>query len=209
MKPRLVWLAASLLSLGTALMVPAAQAAEAACKVAALIGAAHSGTQVLRVGSELAVGSELQTAADSRLRLSCRDGSSMVVGAASKLRIEAFEMNGAQRSEARFQLAVGLIGQKVAAGGGWNVRTPTAVTAVRGTEYIVEVKADLGTAVLMQSGQVDVRAAGPQSRSLAAALPLIALAGALGTDCRSGQCTPAAPWPAERVKALTDRLAGI
>lgn len=185
------------------------QVLASACEVAALIGSARSADQTLKVGSVLAVGAEIQTAADSRLRLKCRDGSSMVVGASSRLRIEAFEMNGTQRSEARFQLAVGLIGQKVAAGGGWNVRTPTAVTAVRGTEYIVEVKEDQATAVLMQSGSVDVRAAGPQSRSLAAALPLIALAGALGTDCRSGQCTAAAPWPAERVKALTDRLAGI
>jgi hypothetical protein len=192
-----------------ALLSPASQAADAACEVAALIGSARAGGQSLKLGSPLAVGSEVQTDANSRLRMTCRDGSSMVVGAASRLRIEAFEMNGAQRSEARFQLAVGLIGQKVAAGGGWNVRTPTAVTAVRGTEYIVEVKEDQATAVLMQSGSVDVRAAGPQSRSLAAALPLIALAGALGTDCRSGQCTAAAPWSAERVKALTDRLAGI
>jgi len=183
-------------------------AASAQCEVAALIGSARSGEQSLKVGSQLAAGSELQTGADSRLRLRCQDGSSVVVGANSRLRIDAFEMNGTQRVDARMTLTLGLIGQKVVGGGGWNVRTPTAVTAVRGTEYIVEVKAD-ATAVLMQSGQVDVRPAGPQSRSLAAALPLVALAGALGTDCRSGQCTPAAPWSAERVKALTDRLSGI
>ncbi len=186
-----------------------AQADGTACEVAALIGSAKAGEQALSVGSKLGAGAEVATAADSRLRLRCADGSSLVVAANSRLRIDSFEMKGGQRVDARISLSLGLIGQKVVGGGGWSVRTPTAVTAVRGTEYLVEVTADQNTAVLMQSGQVDVRPAAPRSRSLVAALPLVALAGALGTDCRDGQCTPAAPWTAQRVRALEDRLSGI
>ncbi len=191
----------------SALAAPCA-AQTAVCEVAALIGSAQRAGEALKVGSPLAAGDEIQTAADSRLRLKCRDGSSLVMAANSQLRIEAFEIKEGKRTEARFNLVVGLIGQKVAAGGGWNVRTPSAVTAVRGTEFTVEAS-DKTTAVLMQSGQVDVRPAGPQSRSLAGVLPLVALAGALGTDCSEGKCSVAAPWSAQRVKTTLDKLSGV
>jgi hypothetical protein len=178
------------------------------CEVAALIGSAQRNGQSLKVGSGLSAGDEVQTAADSRMRLKCRDGSSLVMAAGSTLRIEAFEIKEGKRMEARFNLVLGLIGQKVSTGGGWNVRTPSAVTAVRGTEFTVEAT-EQSTAVLMQSGQVDVRPAGPQSRSLAGVLPLVALAGALGTDCKDGQCSVAAPWGAKRVKETLDKLSGV
>lgn len=97
----------------------------------------------------------------------------------------------------------------MAGGGGWSVRTPSAVTAVRGTEFTVEVAGDQATAVLMQSGQVDVRPATAQSRSLVAVLPLVALAGAVGTECRDGKCSVAAPWSEARIKATLDRLSGV
>lgn len=187
----------------------AAQAADPVCEVAALIGQAQSGDKPLKVGSALGAGDDVVTLANSRLRLKCRDGSSLVLAANSRLRIEAFEVNGTQRVEARFNLQLGLIGQKVASGGGWNVRTPSAVTAVRGTEFAIEVGADQATAVLMQSGNVDVRPATAQSRSIAAMLPLVALAGSVGTDCREGKCTAAAPWSEARVKALLDKLSGV
>lgn len=199
-------------SLLTVCLVALAQPAQAegpACEVAALIGSAQVGDQALRVGSKIAAGSELRTGADSRLRLRCADGSSLVLAANSRLRIDSFELKDGRRVDARLSLSLGLIGQKVSGGGGWSVRTPTAVTAVRGTEYLIEVKEDQSTAVLMQSGQVDVRPAGPRTRSLAAALPLVALVGALGTDCSQGQCSAAGPWSAERVRALQERLAGI
>lgn len=199
-------------SLGATLLCAAALptwAAEPACEVAALIGQATAAGQALKVGSPLYEGDEVATAADARMRLKCRDGSSLVLAASSKLRIEAFEVKDGQRIEARFQLGLGLIGQKVSSGGGWSVRTPSAVTAVRGTEFTVEVGDDRATAVMMQSGKVDVRPAVAQSRSLAAVLPLVALAGAMGTDCRDGKCTVAAPWGAARIKSTLDRLAGV
>jgi hypothetical protein len=195
------------LVLTSAVVVPCA-AQTAVCEVAALIGSAQRGGQTLKVGSSLAAGDEIQTAADSRLRLKCRDGSSLVMAASSQLRIEAFEVKEGKRIEARFNLVVGLMGQKVSSGGGWNVRTPSAVTAVRGTEFTVEAS-EQSTAVLMQSGQVDVRPAGPQSRSLAGVLPLIALAGALGTECSAGKCSVAAPWTPQRVKQTLDKLSGV
>lgn len=201
--------AAWLLGLGLG-MAGWAQATAPVCEVAALIGEARSGGAALQSGSALKVGDEVQTSAKSRLRLRCIDGSSLVLGENSQLRIESFNSDGMERKDARFFLRLGLVGQKVSAGGAWTLRTPSAVTAVRGTEFVVEVPAEDKTAVLMQSGSVDVQPAKPQTRSITAALPLIALAGLMGTDCVAGKgCSPAAPWSEARVKTTLDRLSGV
>lgn len=184
----------------------------APCEVAALIGSAQRDGQALQVGSPLAPGDTIETGAASRLRLRCSDGSSLVLAAGSRLRLEQFDLQtDGRRAAARFQLQLGLIGQKVSPGGGWSVRTPSAVTAVRGTEFAVELLADRSTLVLMQTGVVDVSPLKAQARGAPiAALPLVALAASgLGTECRDGRCAAAAPWSAERVQATLDRLGGV
>lgn len=189
-----------------------AAAGAAPCEVAALIGSAQRDGQALRVGSPLSPGDTVETAAGSRLRLRCSDGSSLVLAAGSRLRLDQFDIQtDGRRGAARFQLQLGLLGQQVSPGGGWSVRTPSAVTAVRGTEFVVELFADQRTAVLMQSGAVEVSPLKAQARGgLIAALPLVALAvSGLATECGDGRCSAAAPWSAERVQATLDRLAGV
>ena len=84
-----------------ALLVLPGLALAQACEVAALVGNASSAGAALQVGSPVAAGTELQTGPDSRLRLRCRDGSSLVMAANSRLRIEAFEMQSdGKRAEA-------------------------------------------------------------------------------------------------------------
>lgn len=199
-----------------ALAAAAAAQSSAGCTVAALVGQAHAGAQALTVGSELQAGMELQTGPDSRLRLRCADGSSLVMAANTRLRLEVMALQGGQRQELRWQLSLGLIGQKVSPGGRWSVRTPTAVTAVRGTEFTVEVGEAQQTAVLTQEGAVDVQAAAPSTRNLAGlvggsagAIATIGLTVLQGTDCQAGRCGPAARWSAERVQRTLDRLAGV
>lgn len=180
------------------------------CEVASLIGNATVGDAALSVGQGLRVGDEIQTQAKARMRLRCVDGSSLVLAENSHLRIEAFSTEGLDRREARFFLKLGLVGQKVSAGGAWTMRTPSAVTAVRGTEFAVDVPEEGKTAVLMQSGSVDVQPAGAKTRSIVAALPVVALAGLMGTDCSTDKgCGAAAVWGEGRVKALLDRLSGV
>ncbi len=199
-----------------ALAGAAAAQSSAGCTVAALVGQAQAGAQALNVGSELQAGMELQTGPDSRLRLRCADGSSLVMAANTRLRLEVMALQGTQRQELRWQLSLGLIGQKVSPGGRWSVRTPTAVTAVRGTEFTVEVGEAQQTAVLTQEGAVDVQAAAPSTRNLAGlvggsagAIATIGLTVLQGTDCQAGRCGPAARWSAERVQRTLDRLAGV
>lgn len=190
-----------LLSLGA---LPAA-----ACEVAALIGSAQRGEQALKVGDRVRPGDTLRTLDDARLRLRCPDGSSLVLAAGTTLKLEQYEQDpDARRREARWSLQQGLIGQKVNSGGGWQVRTPTAVTAVRGTEYTVEAQADGQTAVLMLQGAVDVQPLN-RTRSLVA-LPAVALAGLLGTDCVPDQgCKAGKRWAPERVQRTLERLGGL
>ncbi len=198
-----------------------AQAAPAAgCEVAALVGQAQAGEQALQVGNRLEAGMELRTAPNSRLRLRCADGSSLVMAADTQLRLEVMDLQGAQRQELRWHLRLGLIGQKVSPGGRWSVRTPTAVTAVRGTEFTVEVGEANKTAVLTQEGAVDVQPAKPGSRSAfgglsglvggtAGAIATVGLTVLQGTDCEAERCSPAATWGAARVQRTLDRLAGV
>ncbi|OWQ48540.1 hypothetical protein CDL60_01150 [Roseateles noduli] len=200
-----------------------------ACEVAALAGDATrvvaGQTQPLRLGDKVGEGAQLRTGDNGRVRLRCPDGSSLVVGDRSQLTLTRLNLgidagtgvmpgyaDGAR--DVSLLLERGLLGQKVTPSGSgkWEVRTPSAVTAVRGTEFLVEVGENEQTAVLVQSGQVAVlpgpRAAG-RTRGLGAQLPvLVDRAG--GTDCEVSQgCTAATQWPADRVRAVLDRLSGV
>lgn len=180
------------------------------CEVAALVGQAQAGEQALQVGFALRAGMELRTGPDSRLRLRCADGSSLVMAANTQLRLELMNLQGGKRDELRWHLGLGLIGQKVSPGGRWTVRTPTAVTAVRGTEFTVEVADASQTAVLMQQGAVEVQPTGAERSLSSGGTPsVVALAAMEGTDCKEGRCSPAAPWGAARVQRTLDRLSGV
>jgi hypothetical protein len=187
------------------------------CQVAALVGSAQADGQAVAVGQALREGMTLQTGPDARVRLRCDDGSSLVMAAGTRLRLEVLALEGTQRQNLRWHLGLGLIGQQVAPGGGWMVRTPTAVTAVRGTAFTVEVSGDNAeTAVLTQSGAVSVEPAPPITRSATGALSgsvgavaAVALVAQQGTDCRAGRCSPAMPWGDARVQRTLDRLSGL
>lgn len=200
-----------------------------ACEVAALAGDATrvvaGQAQPLRLGDKVGEGAQLRTGDNGRVRLRCPDGSSLVVGDRSQLTLTRLNLgtdagtgvmpgyaDGAR--DVSLLLERGLLGQKVTPSGSgkWEVRTPSAVTAVRGTEFLVEVGDNEQTSVHVQSGQVAVspgpRAAG-RTRGLGAQLPVV-VERAGGTDCEVSEgCTAATPWPAERVRATLDRLAGV
>jgi hypothetical protein len=205
--------------------------AEPVCEVAALVGEVQvqdaAGTRSLRVGERLEPGAELRSGPQARVRLRFIDGSTLVLADQSQLRIERFVQGPGQPREAALLLQLGLIGQQVkpAAGGSWRVRTPTAVTAVRGTEFSVEVAADLATAVHVSTGAVAVEplpaepadAASASYSSKAPALgqlrglrkprPVLLQAARNGTRCDAqGQCSEAAAWSAERVQQNQQRL---
>jgi hypothetical protein len=182
-----------------------------------------------RLGLRLQAGDEVRTDAKGRVRLRCTDGSALVIANRSQLRIERYEASADQPRWASFWLKLGLIGQTVspAPGGRWQVRTPTAVTAVRGTQYIVEVGADQSTAVQVTEGEVAVLPANPggveaaasapgeaasgaqeayASKALASVIPALVLGSAQpGLRCGITQCVPV-PSDERRLTAWKKRL---
>jgi len=182
------------------------------CEVVAVKGEANAAGQALAVGQQLEVGVEIHTGA-GRVRLRFSDGSMLVVGDHSVLRVARFESGPDKPRDASLELDVGLIGQQVAKhpGGSWEVRTPTAVTAVRGTEFMVEVGDDLATAVNVQSGEVKVEAVQSAAGGTRSLHPrsIVTLAHTDdGTSCSPTQgCSTVKTWTPDRVKAAQDRLA--
>jgi len=192
-----------------------ARAEEAGCEVLAVAGEAWlegSTPRALRLGERLAAGAELRTGAQGRVRLRCVDGSTLLLADRSQLRLERLQARSATAErDVSLLLRLGLVGQRIAPGGGrWEVRTPTAVTAVRGTEFMVEVGADQATAVHVQSGEVAVEALSsqPRTRSLRPSPPPLLMGrAALGTRCDgSGECSEPKPWAEQRLKELRQRL---
>lgn len=193
---------------GLWMMAAAAQAAPVA-EVMAVLGEAQADGKALAVGARLEPGAELRTGAKGRVRLRFVDGSSVVVSDDSRVRIQQFEpaANGQPR-KATLWLELGLIGQKVAPGGGWEVRTPTAVTAVRGTEFVVEVNGDQATAVHVQAGEVAVQASS-RTRGILPRPPVVLDTQADGTQCSVAGCEAAKRWSGQKVQDLQGRLAGV
>lgn len=183
--------------------------AQPACEVMSVVGeAAQADGRALVVGDRLAVGVTLRTGAAGRVRLTCVDGSVLVLADRSQLRIEAFTAGSGGPRAAELLLEMGLLGQRVApvAGGQWRVRTPSAVTAVRGTAFSVEVADDRATAVHVKTGEVDVAPVGVPPT----AVRPVRLTPALnGTRCDAKQCEPAKAWSAERVARVDQRLGAL
>lgn len=206
-RPMSAWLC------GCALYVLSTAAfAQQACEVMAVSGEAQRADgKALAVGDKLDVGATLRTGAAGRVRLKFVDGSVLVLADKSQLRIEAFDAGAAKPRQAELLLELGLIGQRVnpSAGGSWKVRTPTAVTAVRGTEFSVEVGDDHATAVLVKSGEVDVEPTGPQTRGIQPRYPVRLNQGLSGTRCDAKACSEAKTWMPERVQRIEQRLGSL
>jgi len=205
----------------------AAVQADPVCEVAALQGRAELvGAGLLKAGQGLSVGAQLKTGPKSRLRLRCVDGSSLVLADNSQLQIELFEPGPARK--ASFLLSIGLLGQKVQPAAQpsesrWQVRTPSAVTAVRGTEFMVEVAKDQTTQVHVLTGVVAVESQEPPEQPGGAFAskgiktrgihpPESVLLDAAGASTRCGQaagCSAAGNASASELKKLQDRLGGF
>ncbi|MCB1886070.1 MAG: FecR domain-containing protein [Rhodocyclaceae bacterium] len=204
-------------------LLPLEVAAAGVATVVGLRGEASisQGGQVrpLGRGDEVDAGAVIRTGAAGRVKLRFGDGSVVVVGDDSSLRVDHLKLDGeGRRQSAGFVLDVGLIGQTIAPGpaGSWSVRTPTAVTAVRGTEYVIEVDSSRGTAVHVRSGSVSVEPLAPPKGvrlpgGWKPSAPVLLTPGADGTTCGPARytCQPADALPAERVRQLEDRLSGV
>jgi hypothetical protein len=108
-----------------------------------------------KAGTLLATGSRILTAADGSAGLLLQDGSRVNLGANTDLTITELSQDGDKRGST-FQLLKGLFRasvQKLTVASHFEVNTPDAVAAVKGTEYEVEVT-DAGTEARVNEGRV-------------------------------------------------------
>ena len=187
-----------------------------AAQVAEVVGVKGSATVStngrnlpLTVGMQVDESSEIRTDA-GRVKLKFIDGSVVVISDKSVFKVNSFSINPDKtRKNAEFALDVGLISQSVAKSDNarWEVRTPTVVTAVRGTEYIVDVAADATTNVIIRSGSVLVK---PTNAKKTRELPVNLDRKNTGILCDiGGKCLNAKQTTMDVLEAYESRLSGF
>lgn len=143
---------------------------------------------------------QIQTMTASKAKLVLVDGTVLTLGPKSSLRLTEYVYTPpARRQKTVLQMVVGVcrvVVQKVFPGGIFEIHTNNTVAAIRGTDWMAEVKPD-ATAVVVLEGQVAVRHARPDVGGA------IVLTAGMGTDVRGNQApTPPKPWGVARIEAL-------
>ena len=114
-------------------------------------GDAQSGGQPLRKGATLSAGDELKTGKDGYVTIKLADGSTLALQPGSTLAVDTVKKTAlTPSSEALFTLKNGRVEASVqkrsASGSRFEVRTPIAVAAVRGTRFRVAADEEKRTA---------------------------------------------------------------
>ncbi len=124
----------------------------------------HAGAwQGASVGTAVSVGDHVRTGAQSRATIVCRDDSVIDVAPNTELALETLESDQSrQRQRSLLRLAAGKMRAWVsaaAARGRYEVETPTALVAARGTEFLVSYDGATDTTdIIALDGQVEVHA---------------------------------------------------
>jgi hypothetical protein len=142
----------------------------------------------------------IQTEATSRLRLTFRDGTIINLGEESRLEITSYLYSPRQKTQTSLlTFPVGVfraIVKRVLPHSTFEVATATAVAAIRGTDWMAEVRPD-ATAIVVLQGEVAV------SNARSAVAGAVTLTPGMGTTVRVDQ-PPTTPtqWGGARVDAL-------
>lgn len=186
---------------GVALCAAGAGAQDApACAITRLAG---SPAQVVRdggaipaaAGMSLRSGDRLITGAAALMTVTCDGGLAVMVGPATTLDLDTVAPPGTPARAGLVEGAAGFLFNR-SDRRGFEVVTPSAVAAVRGTEWAVRVTGS-GTAVFVRDGTVAV-AAGTGTAMLSAGQGIDVTAG--------GVSGPVEPWAPARIAALAALL---
>ncbi len=112
----------------------------------------------LVTGIPVSAEATIVTGPEGRVNVTCDDGIVVTIGPDSEVKLEQIAGRSGPGHSAIIQLIDGIIGI-VAPSRTWKlfeVRTPLAIASVRSTEWLVEHRADPGTAVFVREGLVDV-----------------------------------------------------
>lgn len=199
----LVLTSMSMLILGS---IALAQPQESIGKVAALEGQAKvrhkesSRSEPLTPESPLYREDIIQTGAASKIKLRFNDGSVLILGANATVEITAFVYSPPQDIQtSMFTIFLGAFRatiEKVLPRAKMEVITPTAVAAIRGTDWMGEVKIE-STAIVVLKGKVAISNIRPELRGE------VSLTEGMGTTVMINQSpTPPNKWETARVNAL-------
>ncbi len=140
-------------------------------------------TTPLAAGVELFEGDRIRTSADGRAEIALKDGSRLTLTALGNLTVSRYLVSPKEeKREAGFELLSGRLRAFVSRFAAsieqsvWQVRTPTAVAGVRGTEFFVLVDdgadgGEAGTDILVEEGEVEVSSADPALAGIVRLLP--------------------------------------
>jgi hypothetical protein len=141
----------------------------APCIAARVVGDASiqrgATTQPVRPSMPLRQGDQLVTGVGGRVEMRCPDGSSLVVGERSTVRLSIF-ITDQRPQNAVVELLEGIVRTLLPGGHTWerfDIVTRTAVASVRSTMWIVDVKAD-STGVFVEDGNVLVSSRADQAQ---------------------------------------------
>jgi hypothetical protein len=141
-------------------------------------------------------------ATDGKAKIALDDGTIISISENTRVRISQFR-KAAHATKTRLELVSGalrLLVAKVAPNGHFEIETETAIAAVRGTDWLIEVAPDRTSVALLQ-GNVAVTARDPQARG-----SVVLREPGQGTDVRRGAApTPPVPWGARRLADLLAR----
>ncbi|PWJ21387.1 FecR family protein [Jannaschia seohaensis] len=148
------------------------------------------------VGHVLATGDRIRTEAAARVRILCDSGLTVDVGPDTRIDLDALLVPPEEGGAVRLLRGVAGFLLPRPRSGGFEVRTPSAVAAVRSTEWAVEVSGEATTA-FVREGRVAV--GGRRS--------VVLLGPGEGVEVTAqGALGPVQSWDAERVDALGARI---
>ena len=160
-------------------------------------------TQALRIGGPIYQGDQLHSTAGCGAKLRFTDGSTLAIGENTVMTVHTYAQQGGNRT-AIFEMIGGIfraIVSPLAGDAVFAVRTPTAVAAVRSTDWMLSAKPDL-TEVFVGEGAVAVRSLNP-----AITAEVMLLQGD-GSDVKLNEPPLSArKWGPPRIKAFQDRTA--
>jgi hypothetical protein len=191
-----------------AAMASAAHAAPVA-QVVRLSGNAEitrgNATGPLVLGAALEPGDKIKTDGSGRLRLQLIDGSTINLGSQSELVIDDVVSQGpGTERQIELDLATGALRAEAAPAtpkSRFEIRTPLAVTAVRGTEWGIVSAAERSDVIIL-SGRVGVR------RNIVSGESAISLTRSLGTSVTAEGLGPVGRWSPEQLAAF-DALTAV
>lgn len=149
---------------------PAAAQDRGACVASRVVGEATvqraAATLPARPGMALAQGDGLTTGPGGRVEVLCPDGSTLVIGDRTTVRLSIFITGSAQPRSAVVELLEGILRTMLPTGHAWerfDVVTRTAVASVRSTIWFVDAKPET-TGIFVEEGGVLVSSRAGQAQ---------------------------------------------